>query len=158
VEALREWLLEADASGLWGALGSGATQLPDMAHRLAILRETVRDLRAAAEEGEPGQGAKRPKRSTERGEARTKIISALTRHHRYAEGGCMNTAPIGVRELAEDLEVSPDSVSAFFKKEFGDHASYKRACRDTSKLALWLKMLNGDYSPHPLFARTPPGE
>src|SRR5262249_26471769 len=49
------------------------------------------------------------KRSTAKGEARTKIISALTAYHQYADGGCLNLGPIAVRELARVAEVAPDS-------------------------------------------------
>jgi hypothetical protein len=103
----------------------------------------------------------KPKRGTVRGDARTKIIAALSKHHQYAEGGCLNTAPAKVRELAQLAGVSPDSVSEFFKKEFGKeegYIKYQAACRDASILGAWLKLLNKDYSPHPLFGGTPPGE
>jgi hypothetical protein len=35
------------------------------------------------------------KRSTGRGDGRVKLIAALTKHHEYANGGCINLAPIG---------------------------------------------------------------
>jgi hypothetical protein len=37
------------------------------------------------------------KRSTEKGEAQTKLIAALTKHHQYADGGCLNFEPTGNR-------------------------------------------------------------
>jgi hypothetical protein len=155
-DGLREWLLEASASGLWDVLRIGATQLPDMAGPLAILREIVRDLRAGAE-GKPGQGAKKPKRSTERGEAQTKIIAALTEHHQYDNGSCGNLTPIGVREMERDYEVGRDAASNFFKKQCENHAKYATTCRrNPAKIVTWLKLLNDDYSPHPLFGSTPP--
>jgi hypothetical protein len=111
---------------------------------------------------ETGNPQTKPKRSTEKGEARVKIIPALTKHHQYADGGCLNTEPIGVRELARKADVSADSVTQFFKKEFGEekgaHTRYKASCRDAALLGAWLKLLNEDYSPHPLFASNPPGE
>jgi hypothetical protein len=104
---------------------------------------------------------KRAKRSTNRGAARVKIIAGLTAHHQYENGGCTRLDPVGVRELAGRLDISPDSVSRFFAKEFGDdrgYAGYEATCRDAPTLAAWLKMLNIDYSPHPLFGRNPRGE
>jgi hypothetical protein len=101
--------------------------------------------------------ATHPKRSTERGEGRKKIIAAVTLHHQYRDGGCGDTAPISVRSLATKADVSPDTASAFFKKEFGDHAKYRAACRrNPASVATWLKLLNADYSPHPLFGSIPP--
>src|SRR5262249_18814112 len=43
-------------------------------------------------------GGRTPKRSTERGEGRAKLIAALTKHHQYADGGCLNLEPIGNNE------------------------------------------------------------
>jgi hypothetical protein len=105
----------------------------------------LRSLRTAAEAAcagttqephateQPTSQAKKPKRSTKRGDARAKIIAGLTAHHEYQEGGCGNLAAIGVRELAGEIGVSPDSVTRFFKKEFGEergHTGYQAACRN----------------------------
>jgi hypothetical protein len=114
---------------------------------------------AASPETSPRKPAEpnKPKASTERGDARKKIIPALTLHPQYRDGGCGNSAPIGVRALAKKADVSPDAVSAFFKKEFGSHAKYKAACyRDLPRVAMLLKMLNEDYIVHPLFGSAPP--
>ena len=62
-----------------------------------------------------------PKRSTERGEAHRKLLAALTAHHKYEDGGCLNLEPIGNNELARLAEVSKATASAFFNKEFGGH-------------------------------------
>jgi hypothetical protein len=101
----------------------------------------------------------KPKRSTQKGDARIKIIAGLTEHHKYQNGGCGNLAPVQVRQFARKCQVSPDSVSTFFKKEFGNdrgHKGYLAACRDAPRLTAWLKLLNQDYSPHPLFGGNPP--
>jgi hypothetical protein len=91
-----------------------------------------------------------PKRSTERGEGRAKLIAALTKHHRYADGGCLNLDPIGNNELAKAAGVSPSTASAFFNDRFQGHTKYKALCRDAGKLAAALKLLNGEFSPHHL--------
>ncbi|MEZ6141069.1 MAG: hypothetical protein R3B84_10905 [Zavarzinella sp.] len=46
------------------------------------------------------------------------LLAALTLHHEYSEGGCMNHEPIGCRKLAELAGVSAGSATAFFKKHF----------------------------------------
>jgi hypothetical protein len=108
--------------------------------------------------------AKRPKRSTERGEGRAKLIAALTLHHRYADGSCFNSEPIGNNELARRAEVSTSTAKGFFDEEFGGrerekgHAKYKIVCRDVGRLVDSLKALNGEFSPHDLYGRRPPGE
>ena len=91
---------------------------------------------------------KKTKRSTEKGEARAKIVSALTEHHRYADGGCLNHEPIGNNELARNAKVAKRTTSAFFSKEFKGHANYKRVCDDARNLITALKMLNDEFSPH----------
>ncbi|MHB1035090.1 MAG: hypothetical protein ACYC35_19705 [Pirellulales bacterium] len=89
-----------------------------------------------------------PKKSTSAGSARAKIIAVLIEYHRYAKaGGCLNDEPIVSAELARRADVSPGSVSAFFKKAFRGRAAYERACR-TRKLEASLKLLNGDMPPY----------
>jgi hypothetical protein len=41
-----------------------------------------------------------------RGEAEAKLIAALTKHHQYADGSCLNLEPVGNNELARIAEVS----------------------------------------------------
>jgi hypothetical protein len=135
--------------------------------------ETIVQLESWLRELEPSQflgvAAATPctqrKRSTEKGEARTKIIAALTQHHHYDPGGhCENLEPIGVNELARQAQVAPASVSAFFDKEFGGsdhkngHRNYKVVCRNVGRLLDSLRVLNGDFSPDDLYGRQPPGE
>jgi hypothetical protein len=91
-----------------------------------------------------------PKRSTERGEGRVKLIAALTKHHQYADGGCLNLEPIGNNELAKAAGVSVSTASRFFKDQFGGHTKYKALCRDASKLVVALKLLNDEFAPHHL--------
>lgn len=89
-----------------------------------------------------------PKRSTERGEGRTKLIAALTKHHQYADGGCLNLEPIGSNGLAKASGVSPSTASAFFHDKFQGHTKYKALCRDTGKLTAALKLLNDEFAPY----------
>lgn len=99
-----------------------------------------------------------PKRSTERGEARSKIIAALTAHHQYDNGSCLNTEPIENNQLARNAKVSKSRVSEFFKEKFEGHAKYKVICQDVTSLVAALKLLNDEFPPHLLFGRNPPGE
>lgn len=89
----------------------------------------------------------KPKRSSEKGEGRAKLIAALTKHHKYAEGGCLNLEPIGNNELARQAEVAKRTASAFFDKDFQGHAKYRALCMDPVRLAASLKALNGEFRP-----------
>jgi hypothetical protein len=91
-----------------------------------------------------------PKRSTERGEGRAKLISALTKHHRYADGGCLNLEPVGNNALAKVARVSASTASAFFNDKFQGHTKYKALCRDAGRLAAALKLLNHEFAPYHL--------
>ena len=105
-----------------------------------------------------GPETRKKKRSTERGEGRAKLIAALTKYHKYADGGCLNPEPIGNNDLARKAEVSDSTASAFFTKEFGGHTKYRALCGDAKRLVGSLKLLNQEYSPHDLYGRKPPGE
>jgi hypothetical protein len=100
----------------------------------------------------------KPKRSTERGDGRTKLIAALTKHHQYADGGSLNLEPVGNNELADLADVSPSTASGFFSKHFGGHTKYTAVCRNSTTLAASLKLLNNEFAPHELYGRRPPDE
>lgn len=100
-------------------------------------------------------GKPKPKRSTERGEGRAKLIAALTKHHKYADGGCLNLEPIGNNELARLAGVDQATASAFFKQQFKGHGKYKATCADAGRLAVALKLLNGEFAPHLLYGGKP---
>lgn len=102
--------------------------------------------------------AKKAKRSTEKGEARLKLISALTKHHQYADGGCLNLEPVGNNPLARLAGVADSSASDFFKKEFGGHRKYRAICGDSVRLVVALKLLNREFSPRHLYGSRPPVE
>jgi hypothetical protein len=104
------------------------------------------------------QPPKKPKRSTEKGEGRAKLIAALTKHHDYANGSCLNLKPIGNNQLARLAGVDQATASVFFKRKFKGHGKYKAACADARQLATALKLLNGEFSPHILYGAKPPGE
>jgi len=113
--------------------------------------------------GTTASGTGKHKRSTGKGEARVKLIAALTKYHQYADGGCLNLEPIGNNELARLADVSKSRTSEFFCNEFnkgnkGGRAKYRVICRDAGRLADSLKALNGEFSPHDLYGRRPPGE
>jgi hypothetical protein len=117
---------------------------------------------AAGQEEKPVAGSApktpRAKRSTERGEGRLKLIAALTKHHKYADGGCLNLEPAGNNELARKAHVSNSTASELFKKKFKGHAKYRAVCGDTTQLVTALKLLNQEFSPHHLYGGKPPGE
>jgi hypothetical protein len=90
----------------------------------------------------------RKKKSTQSGEATAKLIAALTTHHQYENGSCLNPNPIGANLLSRLAGVSEGSASSFFTKKFGGHGQYKLCCRrDIATLAASLKLLNGEVAP-----------
>ncbi len=102
--------------------------------------------------------SKEPKRSTRRGEGKEKLVAALTKHHEYADGGCLNPEPVECNELARAAGVSNSTASTFFNDKFQGHTEYRGLCRDSGRLMNALKLLNGEFSPHLLYGRRPPGE
>jgi hypothetical protein len=99
---------------------------------------------------------RKPKRSSIKGEGRLKLIAALTKHHRYAEGGCLNMEPIGNNALARLADVAKRTASAFFSQKFHGHTKYRALCADKHLLVAALKALNGEFQPHEfLDARKP---
>jgi hypothetical protein len=137
-------------------------------NKLTLIRDFNRDFQARGEadspekqsEARPTDGPTAPnrKRSTERGEGRAKVIAALTKHHQYADGSCLNLEPIGNNELAKAAGVSPSTASTFFNNEFEGHTKYKALCRNSGRLVAALKLLNNEFSPHDLYGRRPAGE
>lgn len=125
----------------------------------AISANFPRSARPASEQtSDPPESAPKHKQSTARGDGHLKLISALTNHHRYADGSCLNAAPIGNNELARMAEVQPSTASDFFKKKFKGHTAYKALCRDTAKLIVALKLLNNEFIPCDLYGRSPADE
>ena len=113
--------------------------------------------------GKANSTPKRQKRSTKRGEASDKIIAALTKHHEYENGGCLNQEPIGVRPLALMADVDPSTVTDFFNRKFDNggkegRAKYRAICRDSGRLADSIRALRGEFAPHDLYGRRPSGE
>jgi hypothetical protein len=131
-------------------------------HRLEMeMRDTTAVLAPAGD----GVGRVRNKKSTAKGEAQEKIVPALTLHHKYQNGGCLNEEPIGANELARLADVGQASVNRFFDKHFGvgkpkknGHKKYIGVCRDIGNLVASLKLLNGEFSPSTLYGRNPPNE
>jgi hypothetical protein len=120
---------------------------------------TLRDAILAAQRStEAPPTMKRLKRSTQKGDGRTKLIGALTKHHQYADGGCLNLVPIGNNELAKAADVSPSTASSFFNKKFQGHMRYKTLCQDSGGLVTALKLLNNEFAPHYLYGSRPSDE
>lgn len=114
------------------------------------------------ERAKDAEGLRRPKRSTQQGEARAKIIAALNKHHQYETGSVLNSAPVGVNELGRLAGVSSSTVSHFLHVEFcrgredaKPHQMYKRACLTDGVLAQSLRLLNGDVRPSALLNHDP---
>lgn len=92
---------------------------------------------------------KKVKRSTKQiiKPSEVQIIGALTTHHKYFDGSCLNQEPIGNNVMASGLKINQGTTSAFFKKKFDGHAAYKRLCGDITKLVTAIRLLNNDITP-----------
>ena len=92
---------------------------------------------------------KKVKRSTKQiiKPSEVQIIGALTTHHKYSDGSCLNQEPIGNNVMARGLKINQGTTSAFFKKNFGGHAKYVRQCGDITKLVTAIRLLNNDITP-----------
>ncbi len=132
--------------------------------RQKIKAKLAADTNGEVSQAEPAEATSKTttptkaKRSTEKGEGQAKLIAALTKHHKYADGSCLNLAPVGNNELARLAEVSESTASAFFNRQFGGHTKYRAICSDATRLVAALKLLNQEFSPHHLFGAKPPGE
>jgi len=161
VELVRERGRVKETGGLMPQLVPGHLHQTRVA-RLSSTCEALADIIESATEGPvvepPKHDGSRPKRSTTRGEARAKLIAALTLHHKYADGSCLNLAPVGNNRLAKAAQVSVSSASAFFEKEFQGYEKYRAVCRDTGRLVAALKLLNSEFAPHNLYGRCPADE
>ena len=124
------------------------------------LEDWLQDVRDAllTEEGAVSRSSRgsKQKQSTAKGEAQIKLISAFTAHHKWENGKCCNSDPIGCNELARKAEVSKDRASVFFKKWFGRHGDYKAVCRrDPDSLDVKIAKMNTDLLLRESFGSTP---
>jgi hypothetical protein len=139
-------------------------------NKLKLIRDFNRDLQGQNDANEPEKPSHptpavtpdpAPKPSTERGEGQAKLIAALTKHHKYAEGGCLNLEPIGNNELARLAEVGTATATRFFDKWFDGHSRYCGICRcNTSKLVDTIKAMRGEFVPsrEPNYGAVPPAD
>lgn len=116
----------------------------------------VKKLDIGQKQTAAGPKGKRPgKRSTSKGDAEAKLISAMTTHHKYDAGSCLNTKPIGNNELSSLAEVAKSTASLFIKKQFGGLENYHRICNNPSRLVNAMKLLNGEIMPSLLLQHDP---
>ena len=95
----------------------------------------------------PVASAVKSKKSTTGGDGKTKLLSALAKHHQYSQSDCLNLEPIGCNALAKLAPVSSGSTaSLFFKHNFGSYSRYTAICRDAKGLHAKLKLLYDDFA------------
>lgn len=134
------------------------------ADRQTIKAKLAADIKNELDQGESLEAARKTKtptkakRSTVKGEGQVKLIAALTKHHQYSDGGCLNLDPIGNNQLARLARVSPSTAKTFFDKHFSGHLKYRTVCANAGFLVAALKILNQEYSPIRLFGANPPSE
>lgn len=137
------------------------------------MTEAPGQLSGTVEAGQPAEAAntsmttaRKPKKSTQRGEARTKLISALTAHHGYSNGSFLKWEPVNSNELAQQAQVAKPSATNFFNwafkpkgatKDATGYQIYKAYCnRDHGSLLKVLRVINDEFAPAELaLARFP---
>ncbi len=113
--------------------------------------------KATEQNGQTGSVSEsdRRKKGTAKGDAKSKLVAALTQHHKYSEGACLNMEAVGNNELARLARVGTGTASEFFKTHFKGLNKYRACCRDSSKLIASLKLLNGEFTPAILMRNGP---
>jgi hypothetical protein len=92
----------------------------------------------------------RPKKTEK--DSVAKVVAALSQHHGYGEGmSVMNREPATNRGLADQYDLSPNSLSRFLTNKLGKdgHKRYHIACHDGqigTLLALWRGELPSHHS------------
>jgi hypothetical protein len=114
------------------------------------LARAAQRLSCLAAVGGKVRTVKKRKKSTARGEGQIKLIAALTKHHQYADGGCLKQEPISINQLAKLAKVSPSTAWEFIKKEFQGQKNYQALCDDKDMLLWALKVLNEEFAPYHL--------
>lgn len=108
---------------------------------------THKENRAKNSSTKPHEQETKSKKSTAKGEARLKLIGALTTHHEYSNGSCGKYQSIGINGLARLADVAPSTACEFFKTQFQGHKAYQRVCEVKSTLISALKLLNQEFTP-----------
>jgi hypothetical protein len=148
--AIRETLDEFDSVFALGANNPGATP--------GVGGSNGSSVGGREEEPRTRNSSKKSKKITKKGGAPTKLIAALTLHHKYADGGCLILEPIGSNKLAKLAGVAKSTASKFFMDQFEGHDRYRVICREVTTLIASLKMLNNEFSPSDLCRRRPGNE
>lgn len=154
LEFLESFALQQDERARTTESASLAFQINAIVNRLEKRNSRLDGLQSGEANGLRIKQAK-TKASTAKGDARVRIIAALTKHHRYSDGRVLNLEPVNNNELARRAKVDKATASAFFKSQFKGHAEYKVRCRDENLLLAFLKMLNKDFAPFHLYANAP---
>lgn len=162
LHAEAEQVVRSAAEVLSGFLGSACFEREVVEKVCVAHLDAVTVMGCANHRGGPLAGqvppGKKAKRSTQRGEAEAKIIAALTAHHQYDNGSCLNPEPVGNNQLARMARVSQSSVSDFFTRQFHGYSTYRLYCKDVARLVASLKLLNDEFSPFHLYGGSPPIE
>jgi hypothetical protein len=83
------------------------------------------------------------------GSGDSKILSALSHHHDFHDGGCGNWEHIGGNELSRLADVSAGTVTNFWKRRFrangrdGTIEDYRKACGQ-NKIGIFLALWRGE--------------
>ncbi len=133
----------------------GLSHIPELPNYRELICSVQREAARLPQADSPTPPAIRSKKSTTNGDAEAKLIGALTKHHRYADGSSLNLEPIGNNELATLAQVGKATASDFFKERFKSHKKYVIMCSNLKILIASLKLLNDEFHPHLLFGNSP---
>jgi len=83
--------------------------------------------------------------------------------HKYADGGSLNSEPVGSNKLAELAgKRGKATTSDFFKHHFKEYTVYRAACLRhggfAERILRVLKSMNGDFTVDDTYGKAPPGE
>jgi hypothetical protein len=141
----------------WHPLGVG--KYPCTARRIELVADALERWQSTIAQPHDKAAVEKPKRSRTNGGVREKCIAALRAWHKYDDGGCMNTEPIGVNELQRRADVGQGTASRFFVSEFGGRGKYVTVCQTPSTLSTLLKGISGEARAREfLRGRDPTGE
>jgi hypothetical protein len=150
-ECLGAWLYQLP-QGMQDVIQGAEMVLAQLRVKLEIGQQEDRENPPASR---PAKAPSGPRKKGDLSDSREKLVAALTKHHRYAEGGCLELEPIGVNALARLAGTSRATACRFFAQQFRGHKGYRTACRDPGTLGAALRLLNRDFPPHILLRGSP---
>ncbi len=124
----------------------------DTAYEMARGKEPLCELQMDTEKTESdvignGKGKLKKSSKTSKKPKFHAFVKALSTHHQYEEGSCLNFEPATFGQLAKIGGFAPSTAKEHIDKQFGGIEGYKRACAVKSELIASLRLLNNEVTP-----------